>query len=328
MKYYYIIAIIFITFCQTLASSGRWYNDLERNRILQNILTSFGLKKPIFLDIPTENLVGMTRNIENVVEDKEKENKIKKYLQIEPISYNHPIAIFRSDDLIKNSISIKALSLKIEYSVIGDLEEPLSANVLLLLNNNDDENEHLGNFIFDSHNNGNLKKKRYTLQMPLNLTVFKNYISEIGDMMKFLIKFNETPKPVIIKIENVYLEAVVIDNSDRVKRNSDKNCENEDGKSMCCVKKTNINFEEIGWNFIVSPKNFQAQFCHGDCYHSGNNMLIGGVLNKLKHLQDIKYKSCCYPIEYIPLNVSIFKSGLTVETRTLNNLIAKKCTCY
>nr|AAT79346.1 DAF-7 [Strongyloides ratti] len=317
-----------IVFYEIQISTETWYNDPERNTILQQVLKSFGLEKPIYLDIPKKDLLSVTRNIKNTISIEENDNKIKKYLQIEPISYDHPFIVFRSVDLIKDSINIISLSLKIDYIFIDKFdEEPLSAKIILLLNDIDNEKENLGDFIFKYNKNIN-SKKTFTLQIPLNLTIFKNVIPQIGEKIKFLIKFKETTIPTIIEIENVYLEAVVTDSNDRVKRHNEKSCDNELDKNLCCIKKSNINFEEIGWNFIVSPKNFQAQFCQGDCYHSSNNMLLSGVLNKLKHLQDIEHKSCCYPTEYIPLNVSIFKSGLTIETRTLNNLIAKKCSCY
>nr|AAV84743.1 transforming growth factor beta-like protein 1 precursor [Strongyloides stercoralis] len=330
MKYLYLMIIFFIIFCEILTSPDKWYNDPERNTILQKILKSFGLDGPIYLDIPTEDLSSITKNIKNIINVDNNDNRIKKYLQIEPSSYNHPLITFKSFDLIKNSINIKSLYLKIDYVFLDNFEEPLKVKIFLLLNNNDnneEEEEDVGNFIF-KHNKNINSKKIFTLQVPLNLTIFNHAIPNIKDEIKLLIKFEETILPTIIQIENVYLEAVVLDSNDRIKRHSDKNCQNEKGEKLCCIKKSNINFEEIGWNFIVSPKILQAQFCQGDCYHPDNNMLLSNVLSKFKHLQDIEHKSCCYPTEYIPLNVSIFKSGLTIETRTLNNLMAKKCSCY
>uniref|UniRef100_A0A0N4ZDQ0 Transforming growth factor beta-like protein n=1 Tax=Parastrongyloides trichosuri TaxID=131310 RepID=A0A0N4ZDQ0_PARTI len=325
-KYYLIIIVLSIFFTEGFTSSTKWYDDPEKSRVLNLILQSFGLDKPIPIEIPFDNLLSVTRNIKNSFHNPDEDDKNKKYLQIEPISYKYPFITFRNIDLMRSN-NIKSISLTIEYIFDGIFEEPINANVLLLIDEDNIINEDIGKFMFDGVQNDDLNKI-HTLKIPLNLTTFTSAVSKRNDYVKFIINFKETHKPVIIKLKNVYLDVVAVDSNERVKRNNDRECINENKKKTCCVKKTEINFDEIGWNFIVAPKTLQAQFCHGDCVHATNNLLLGGVLNKIGNDNEIPHRSCCFPTEYIPLNISIFKNGMTVETRTLNNLLAKRCSCY
>ena len=39
----------------------------------------------------------------------------------------------------------------------------------------------------------------------------------------------------------------------------------EDGAEPCCVDQVEVDFQELGWDFILSPRSLQFSFCRGTC---------------------------------------------------------------
>ena len=39
----------------------------------------------------------------------------------------------------------------------------------------------------------------------------------------------------------------------------------EEGAQSCCVEKVEVDFQELGWDFILSPRSLQFSFCRGSC---------------------------------------------------------------
>ena len=39
----------------------------------------------------------------------------------------------------------------------------------------------------------------------------------------------------------------------------------EDGHQPCCVDQVQVDFQELGWDFILSPRSLQFSFCRGSC---------------------------------------------------------------
>ena len=53
----------------------------------------------------------------------------------------------------------------------------------------------------------------------------------------------------------------------RTKRNVDQQCteEHDSDVTQCCMWPLTIDFSEFGWDWVLYPKTYEANFCSGDC---------------------------------------------------------------
>ena len=53
----------------------------------------------------------------------------------------------------------------------------------------------------------------------------------------------------------------------RVKRTTNRVCSEEfdPDVTQCCMWPLRIDFDEFGWDWVLSPKTYDANFCSGDC---------------------------------------------------------------
>ena len=49
-------------------------------------------------------------------------------------------------------------------------------------------------------------------------------------------------------------------------RNVCSNQTEEDVAQPCCVDQVEVDFQELGWDFILSPRSLQFSFCRGRCH--------------------------------------------------------------
>ncbi|KOX79213.1 Inhibin beta chain [Melipona quadrifasciata] len=51
----------------------------------------------------------------------------------------------------------------------------------------------------------------------------------------------------------------------RIKRNVGLNCDEASQETRCCRYKLTVDFEKFGWDWIIAPKKYDANYCSGDC---------------------------------------------------------------
>uniref|UniRef100_A0AAY4B1X9 Inhibin alpha chain n=1 Tax=Denticeps clupeoides TaxID=299321 RepID=A0AAY4B1X9_9TELE len=94
--------------------------------------------------------------------------------------------------------------------------------------------------------------------------------------------------------------------------------ENADSNSDCLLHKIDISFKELGWeNWIVNPKEFTFQYCHGTCATSQRSQVLG-------------IKQCCAPMPGTMKSLRFTTTsdgGFSFKYETLPNIIPEDCTC-
>lgn len=63
----------------------------------------------------------------------------------------------------------------------------------------------------------------------------------------------------------MYLELEMIGSSGRSKRSAPKVCEAGSNETKCCLYDLVIDFEKVGWEFVIAPKRYNAYICNGAC---------------------------------------------------------------
>ncbi|XP_062383869.1 inhibin alpha chain [Sardina pilchardus] len=94
--------------------------------------------------------------------------------------------------------------------------------------------------------------------------------------------------------------------------------EKTDPGNDCHLQKIEISFAELGWdNWIVHPKEFTFNYCHGTCANSQRSQVLG-------------IKQCCAPVPGTMKSLRFTTTsdgGLSFKYETLPNIIPEECTC-
>lgn len=48
-------------------------------------------------------------------------------------------------------------------------------------------------------------------------------------------------------------------------------CRPGSNKTKCCLYNLMIDFEKVGWDFVIAPKRYNAYICNGECTQSQVN---------------------------------------------------------
>ena len=103
-------------------------------------------------------------------------------------------------------------------------------------------------------------------------------------------------------------------------------------QSTCCLKPLTIRFkEDLGFNFIIEPKSYVANYCGGVCPRSaGGDTMTPTLYEFLSQLSSgnpgASVQPCCAGNTYLPLEVLIQTGGqLVIEE--LQQVIVTSCRC-
>ncbi|GMT19941.1 hypothetical protein PFISCL1PPCAC_11238, partial [Pristionchus fissidentatus] len=104
-------------------------------------------------------------------------------------------------------------------------------------------------------------------------------------------------------------------------------CTPEMAEKGCCLYELVVDFDQIGWKFIIAPLKYNAYMCSGDCTYSRKDTVYG-QLDASSRLQATNYSnSCCHPDSYDPLDVIYLNDKNEVITTKIPNMLVTKCTC-
>lgn len=112
----------------------------------------------------------------------------------------------------------------------------------------------------------------------------------------------------------------------RSKRSAHRAC-----SGNCCKKSLKISFKEIGWNWVIQPKEFEAFHCKGRCRDVTSDFASTHALMQsiLSHKGRKVSRPCCTPKRLKPLSLLHYNDKTPPElvvTRK-KGMIVKECAC-
>ncbi|GMS90078.1 hypothetical protein PENTCL1PPCAC_12253, partial [Pristionchus entomophagus] len=111
------------------------------------------------------------------------------------------------------------------------------------------------------------------------------------------------------------------------RRKRQAHCTPEMKEKGCCLYDLVVDFEQIGWKFIIAPLKYNAYMCSGDCAHSKKDTVYG-ELDGTSRLQATNYNgACCHPDSYDGLDVIYLNDKGEVITTKIPNMLVTKCSC-
>lgn len=111
----------------------------------------------------------------------------------------------------------------------------------------------------------------------------------------------------------------------RTKRSLGLNCDETSNQPLCCRYPLTVKFEEIGWDFILAPKSYEAFYCRGECPFL--------TLQKHAHTHLVTMASsntvhpCCAPRKMRNITMIYYDVNLNIIMANLPGMVVDRCGC-
>uniref|UniRef100_A0A1I7UJS0 TGF_BETA_2 domain-containing protein n=1 Tax=Caenorhabditis tropicalis TaxID=1561998 RepID=A0A1I7UJS0_9PELO len=112
-------------------------------------------------------------------------------------------------------------------------------------------------------------------------------------------------------------------------------CTKENPSAGCCLYDLVIEFDKIGWDWIIAPPKYNAYVCRGDCrlnsHHFMNDFGHSKVMRSASRSMDEVSNSnvgfCCHPVDYDYIRLIYVNRNGRVSVANVNGMIARRCGC-
>src|SRR6218665_1903259 len=132
--------------------------------------------------------------------------------------------------------------------------------------------------------------------------------------------------------------------SKRHKRSATLTCDEKTDEVRCCRYPLTIDFVEFGWEWIIAPKRYEANYCSGECSlfsmngafphthlvrqtaaHNPNSLAGNGSNRNGRGINDKSFGSqrggCCSPRKMSPISMLYLDNNLNVIYGVLPNMV-------
>lgn len=122
-----------------------------------------------------------------------------------------------------------------------------------------------------------------------------------------------------------YVEISITENKRRIRRSTAMNCDEKSDVPICCRYPFKVDFEEIGFDFIIAPKRYDAYMCSGDCSHVTEQQFMHTHLAQIA--QPNVTPPCCSPRKLSAINMLYFDKHENILIASLPGMVVDKCGC-
>ncbi|MBN3283857.1 GDF8 factor, partial [Polyodon spathula] len=123
-----------------------------------------------------------------------------------------------------------------------------------------------------------------------------------------------------------FLEVKITDVPKRSRRDSGLDCDEHSPESRCCRYPLTVDFEDFGWDWIIAPKRYKANYCSGECEFM--------YLQKYPHTHLVHKANprgsagpCCTPTKMSPINMLYFNEKEQIIYGTIPAMVVDRCGC-
>lgn len=113
----------------------------------------------------------------------------------------------------------------------------------------------------------------------------------------------------------------------RARRMVGLNCQENSSEERCCRYPLTVDFEEFGWDWIIAPKRYEANYCSGECPYV--------FMQKYPHthlIQQVNLSGtggpCCAPRKISAISMLYFDDNHNIIYGVLPGMIVDRCGCY
>ncbi|XP_033738705.1 bone morphogenetic protein 2-like [Pecten maximus] len=116
----------------------------------------------------------------------------------------------------------------------------------------------------------------------------------------------------------------------RAKRQAGRrDCTQGDGEERCCRFRTQINFQVIGWDWVIAPTEYEAFHCEGTCpdrFKMANTFT--SIKSTLHKMDPTRFSApCCIPSSFKPLTILHEDAYNNLVFTDFADMIVQDCKC-
>ncbi|XP_065567265.1 growth/differentiation factor 8-like isoform X2 [Artemia franciscana] len=112
----------------------------------------------------------------------------------------------------------------------------------------------------------------------------------------------------------------------RHKRTIGLSCDENSEETRCCKFPLTVDFDELGWDWIIAPKRYEANFCAGECPLA--------FLQKFPHSHIVQQANppgtsglCCAPRKLSSITMLYFDNDFNIIYGLLPGMVVDRCGC-
>nr|AGK84721.1 myostatin [Chanodichthys ilishaeformis]ANH79227.1 myostatin [Ancherythroculter nigrocauda] len=123
-----------------------------------------------------------------------------------------------------------------------------------------------------------------------------------------------------------FIEVKISEGPKRIRRDSGLDCDENSSESRCCRYPLTVDFEDFGWDWIIAPKRYKANYCSGECDYMH--------LQKYPHTHLVNKANprgtagpCCTPTKMSPINMLYFNGKEQIIYGKIPSMVVDRCGC-
>ncbi|XP_066544019.1 growth/differentiation factor 8 [Amia ocellicauda] len=123
-----------------------------------------------------------------------------------------------------------------------------------------------------------------------------------------------------------FMEVKISEIPKRMRRDSGLDCDENSPESRCCRYPLTVDFEDFGWDWIIAPKRYKANYCSGECEYMH--------LQKHPHHHLVNKANprgsagpCCTPTKMSPINMLYFNRKEQIIYGKIPSMVVDRCGC-
>lgn len=123
-----------------------------------------------------------------------------------------------------------------------------------------------------------------------------------------------------------FLEVKMAEGPRRLVRDTGLDCDENSPESRCCRYPLTVDFEDFGWDWIIAPKRYKANYCSGECEYMH--------LQKYPHTHLVNKANprgtagpCCTPTKMSPINMLYFNREEQIIYGKIPSMVVDRCGC-
>uniref|UniRef100_A0A4W5NWM6 Growth/differentiation factor 8 n=1 Tax=Hucho hucho TaxID=62062 RepID=A0A4W5NWM6_9TELE len=123
-----------------------------------------------------------------------------------------------------------------------------------------------------------------------------------------------------------FMEVTISEGPKRSRRDSGLDCDENSPESRCCRYPLTVDFEDFGWDWIIAPKRYKANYCSGECEYMH--------LQKYPHTHLVNKANprgtagpCCTPTKMSPINMLYFNRKEQIIYGKIPSMVVDRCGC-
>ena len=110
----------------------------------------------------------------------------------------------------------------------------------------------------------------------------------------------------------------------RRKRRLARICTEQSVEPNCCRYPLSVDFSKLGWNFIIAPRRYEANYCSGECpYKYMQRFPVTSILSEATGAQ----VPCCTPVNLSPISMLYYNANQDIIFGKLQGMVVERCGC-